>query len=72
MNMDERFELDPTSLVMLPSLPQEIELESQTYLNMILFYEQGIKGGITRAVCHYTEANNTYMYDYGLKKVHAF
>ena len=39
---------------------------------MILFYEQGIKGGITRAVCHYTEANNTYMYDYGLKKVHAF
>lgn len=37
---------------------------------MILYYEKGIRGGITRAICHYAEDSNIYMSNYGkVKKV---
>ena len=29
---------------------------------MILDYENSIRGGITRAICHYVKANNKYMH----------
>ena len=29
---------------------------------MILDYENGITGGIARAICHYAEAKNIYMF----------
>ena len=35
---------------------------------MILDYENAIRGGITKAICHYGEANNRYMYDYDERK----
>ena len=31
---------------------------------MMLDYENGIRGRITRANCHYTKANSKYMCDY--------
>ena len=42
----------------------KIVLESLAGVNMILDYNDAIKGGITRAICHYAEANNKYMHDY--------
>ena len=42
----------------------EIELESLTDVDMLLDYENGIKGEIARAICHYVEANNKYMHDH--------
>lgn len=31
---------------------------------MILDYENGTRGGIARAICHWTEANDKYIYGY--------
>ena len=31
---------------------------------MMLDYENGVRGRITRANCHYTKANSKYMCDY--------
>ena len=45
-----------------------IEIELLTYVNRILDYENGIRGGITRTACHYVEPNNKYMCDYGETK----
>ena len=42
----------------------KLVLESLAGVNMILDHNDAIKGGITRAICHYAEANNKYMHDY--------
>ena len=39
----------------------QMELHLQTDDDMILDNENGITGGITRTICHYTEANNKYL-----------
>ena len=31
---------------------------------MILYYEHGVMGRITRAICNCTETNNKYLHDY--------
>ena len=41
-----------------------IELELLSGVNMILFYEKDIRGGITKAICQYVNANNKFIYDY--------
>ena len=50
----------------------KIKLELLTDVNIILFYEKGIGGEITRVIYHYAEANNEYIpnYDKTKKKVH--
>ena len=35
---------------------------------MMLDYEHGTGGGVTRAICLYAEANNEYMRDYDKSK----
>lgn len=35
---------------------------------MIFVYKNGIRGGITRAFCHYVKANNKYLHDYNKTK----
>ena len=40
----------------------EIGLKLLTDVKMILDYENGIWGGITKAISHYAEANNKYMH----------
>ena len=39
---------------------------------MVLYYENGIRAGITWAICHCTEGNNKYIYMFMMKqtKVH--
>lgn len=39
-----------------------------TDLNMLLDYEIGVRGGITRVLRHYTEANNKYINGYDKSK----
>lgn len=34
------------------------ELELVIDINSILFYEKGIRGGVTRLICHHAEASN--------------
>ena len=36
----------------------------------MLGYENSIKGGIVRVICHYVEVNNKYMINYETKKLH--
>ena len=45
-----------------------IELELLTDVNMIFDYENGIRGGITRAICHYVAANNKCICNYDVSK----
>ena len=53
-----------------PLQKQLKKLELLTHVNMILYYEKGIRRGITRAICHYAEDSNIYMSNYGkVKKV---
>ena len=39
---------------------------------MMFDYDHGIGGGVIRAICHYAEANNEYMYDYDKSKESSF
>ena len=71
MSINGSFKLDLSFFVTLPPLLWEaaikttrIELELLTNVNMTLFYGKGVRGGITRAICHCAEANIKHMYDY--------
>lgn len=62
MNIHEIFKLDLLSFVTLSSLLWEaaikatrIEFKLLTDINMLLFYEKGIRAGITRAIRHYAK-----------------
>ena len=41
-------------------------------IDMLLMFEQGIRGGITQAVKRYAKANNKYMPDYDSDEVSTF
>ena len=65
----KRFKLEPFSFVTLASLSRHaalrktnIELELVTDVNMILFYEKGITGGIRNVITHQAEQSlNTFL-----------
>ena len=64
------YKLDPAHFCTSPGLAWKaclkctgIELELLTDPNMLLMFEQGIRGGITQAVRKYASANNKYMGD---------
>ena len=64
----EKYELDPFHYITAPSLFNDamlkttgIELELLTGLDMYLFFEKGIRGGISMISNRYSKANNPYM-----------
>ena len=78
-NIHNGFKIESFSFVTLASFSASREaspkttkkkLELLTHVNMILYAEKGIRGGITRAICHYAEDSNIYMCNSGkVKKV---
>ena len=70
-NMSVKFNLNSLNFVKFASISWKctlkiikIELELLTDVEMMPDYENAIGGVITRAICHYGEANNKYMRDY--------
>ena len=66
----KHYKLDPAHFYTSPGLVWRtclkrtgIKLEILTDLDMLLMFEQGIRGGITQAVRKYASANNKYMGD---------
>ena len=64
------YKLDPAHFCTSPGLAWKaclkhtgIKLELLTDLDMLPMFEQGIRGGITQAVCKYASANNKYIGD---------
>ena len=64
----EKYELDPSYFLSAPGL----ELELLTDPNMLLMFEEGIRGGICHAVHRYAKANNEYMKNYDKNKESSF
>ena len=71
--------LDPAHFYTAPGLSwkaalkeTEVELELLRDVDMLLMFEQGIRGGITQAVKRYAKANNKYMPDYNPDKASTF
>ena len=69
------FKLDPCYFVSTPGLAWESckkltnqKLELLTDMDMILLFEEGIRGGITQSVTKYATANNKYMSTYDKNK----
>lgn len=62
------YKLDPTHSFTLPEYAWQlmlkytnIQMELLTDIDMLLFFERGIRGGIAQCICRYTCANNIYM-----------
>ena len=69
------YELDPVHFISLPGLAWQaclkktgVELELLSDYDMLLMIEEGIRGGICRAVHRYAKANNKYMKNYDESK----
>ena len=65
------YELDAVRYVSAPNLTfqaclkkTKVNLELLTNMNMLLMYENGIKGGICQAISLYLKANNKYLKNY--------
>ena len=72
----EIYRLDPVHFLWAPGLAWQawlkkarVKLELITDINMILMFEQGIRGGICQAIHRYATANNKYMKNYKKKNV---
>ena len=66
----KHYKLDPAHFYISPGLAWKaclkctgIKLELLTDPDMLLMFERGIRGGITKVVCKYASANNKYMGD---------
>ena len=73
------YRLDPAHFYTAPGLSwkaalkeTEVELELLRDVDMLLMFEQGIRGGITQAVKRYARANNKYMPDYDPEEASKF
>ena len=67
----KKYGLDPSHYITSPSLFNDamlkmtgVELELLTDIDMYLFYEKGVRGGISTVMGRYAKANNPYMDDY--------
>ena len=75
----EIYELDTAYFLSAPGLTSqaclkktEVALELLTDLNMLLMFEERIRGGITQSSHRYVEANNKYMKNYDKNKKSSF
>jgi len=75
----EHYKLDPAHFYTAPGLAWKaalketgVKLELLTDIDMLLMFEQGIRGGITQAVKRYAKANNKYMSNYDSEEVSRF
>ena len=64
----KKYQLDPSHYITAPSLAMDamlkmtdVELELLTDNGMYLFFEEGIRGGISMITGRYSKANNPYM-----------
>ena len=71
----KKYELDPSHYITAPSLSMDamlkmtgVELELLTDPDMHLFFEKGMRGGISTIMGRYSKANNKYMRNYDSKK----
>ncbi|CAB0035884.1 unnamed protein product [Trichogramma brassicae] len=72
----EAYELDPAHYYTLPGyswdsmlLYTQVQLELLTDIDMLLFIEKGIRGGVSQCCSRFSEANNRYMgIDYNPEK----
>ncbi|XP_078032837.1 uncharacterized protein LOC144467773 [Augochlora pura] len=71
----ENYKLDPAHYVTLPSFTWDamlkmtkVELELLTDVDMLLFVERGIRGGLSQCSHRHASANNKYMQNYDEKK----
>ena len=70
----EIYRLDPVHFLLAPRLAWQtylkktrVKLELLADINMLLMFEQGIRGGIFQAIHRYATANNKYMKNYKKK-----
>ena len=75
----EYYKLDPRHYYTVPGLswdaclkPTKQELQLLTDYDMLMMFEQGIRGGMSFISKRYAEANNKYMKDYDEKKPSTF
>ena len=75
----KHYRLDPAHFYTAPGLAWKaalkhtgIQLELLRDVDMLLMFEQGIRGGITQAVKRYARANNRYMPDYNSDEASTF
>ena len=68
----EIYELDPAHFLSAPRLAwqaclkkTQVKLELLTDNNMLLMFEEGIRGGMCQAMHRYVKANNKYMNNHG-------
>ena len=69
------YELDPAHFLSAPGLAWQaclkktkINLELLTDIDMLLMFEEGIRGGMCQTIQRYAEANNKYMKNYNKNK----
>ena len=71
----EKYNLDPAHYITLPALSWDamlkmtgVKLELLTDADMHLFFENGIRGGVSTITNRYSKANNKYMKDFNLNE----
>ena len=75
----EKYKLDPVHYVTAAALAWDgmlkvtgVEIELLTDSDMYLFFEEGIRGGVSSAMKRYLKGNNKYMKDYDPEKPSVF
>ena len=75
----EKYKLDPSYYLTSAALAWDgmlkvtgVKMELLTDPDMYLFFEEGIRGGVSSAMKRYSKANNAYMRDYDPKKPDVF
>ena len=75
----EIYELDPAHFLSAPGLAWQaclkktgVELELLTDNDMLIMFEEGIRGGMCQAIYRYAKANNKYMKNYDKNKESSF
>ena len=75
----EIYELDPAHFLSAPGLAWQaclkktgVELELLTDNDMLIMFEEGIRGGMCQAIYRYAKANNKYMKNYDENKESSF